>query len=127
MPDRWDESAGRLAAETLISVRDATKLIPPCGGRRCSPTTVRAWIIAGKSGVYLDGIRAAGAGWFTSADAIKRFWAQLSRAEVSAKVAAEQVVATCHPETEEALAAKQRADKQRVLDRLQASGKKGKR
>lgn len=127
MDDRFTIAANRLADEELISMREAAKLVPPCGGRQCSPTTVRSWITHGKRGVYLDGIRAAGAGWFTSSEAIKRFWAQLSRTEVSAKLAAERVVAECHPNAEQTLAAKRQADNQRVLDRLRASGRKGKR
>lgn len=76
--DRWTEAVSRLMAETLISTADAAKLVRTTNGNT-SPGTVVRWIIYGKRGVFLDGMRESGKAWFTSREALARFWAALSR------------------------------------------------
>jgi hypothetical protein len=65
--------ASRLKA--LAGVRDAS--------------AVTRWILRGKRGVYLDGVRSAGKGWLTTAAALARFQAALSAREAGAAPPAE--------------------------------------
>lgn len=79
MPDRWTEAVARLSSESLITTAEAAKLVRSTSGAT-SPGTVTRWIVHGKRGVFLDGMREAGKAWFTSREALARFWAALSRA-----------------------------------------------
>ena len=77
--DRWDAAAARLAGETLLPCAEVAKLSPAVRGARCRGDTLTRWILRGKDGVYLDGVRATWRGWHTSREAWTRFWAELSR------------------------------------------------
>jgi hypothetical protein len=79
MPDRWTEAVARLSSESLITTAEAARLVRSTSGAT-SPGTVTRWIVHGKRGVFLDGQREAGKAWFTSREALARFWAALSRA-----------------------------------------------
>jgi hypothetical protein len=64
--------------ETLITLAQAARLVPPAhGGKRCHLSTVQRWIITGTRGpsgevVRLEGIR-IGSRWFTTREAIMRW------------------------------------------------------
>lgn len=79
----WKGIAERLLAEEPMPVTRAAKLVPCNHGRRgyCSANALVGWILRGKRGVFLDGYRGPGKTWWTSAAAIQRFLAELSRAE----------------------------------------------
>lgn len=84
MEDRdWEAITERVVAENPLPVTKAAKLVPCNNGRRghCSANALVGWILRGKKGVFLDGYRGAGKTWWTSAKAIQRFLAGLSRAE----------------------------------------------
>lgn len=71
----WSLIADRLARDgELISVAEAAKLIPAHRGKcsHASPTALQRWIVSGKNGVYLDGVK-AGRGWITTQAALLRF------------------------------------------------------
>lgn len=78
----WDAVAERVHGEKMMPVSRAAKLVPTNRGRRghASAEALVRWIINGKSGIYLDGVRCNGKTWWTSAEAIRRFMADLSRA-----------------------------------------------
>src|SRR4051812_12272111 len=80
----WQRIAERITAEGPLAVSAAAKLVKAERGQRghCSASSLVRWIVAGKQGVFLDGVRMAGETWFTSKAALVRFSAQLS--EVSA-------------------------------------------
>lgn len=79
----WGLIAERLLAEDPIPVTKAAKLAPCANSRRgyCSANALVGWILRGKKGVFLDGYRGAGKAWWTSAAALRRFFAELSRVE----------------------------------------------
>lgn len=81
----WLIIAERLQKDgPLISTCEAAKLIPCHRGRRthASSHALNRWIVAGKGGVYLDGIK-AGRGWATTKQAILRFLAACSEVEAN--------------------------------------------
>lgn len=74
----FEASAKRLAREDLLPVAHAARLIPTGTDRgHASASALVRWIIAGKGGVYLDGVR-LGRGWLTSREALMRFAAGVS-------------------------------------------------
>jgi hypothetical protein len=79
--------AGDLAGETPIFISGAAKLLPP--GRRGLPvhtSTLLRWILRGvrtpRGVVRLDGMKLGGR-WMTSAEALRRFTDQITRARYS--------------------------------------------
>jgi hypothetical protein len=78
----WEAIAARLETEDPLPVTRAAKLCKVDNRRgHCSANAVVGWILRGKKGVFLDGYRGAGKAWWTSAAAIRRFYAALSAAE----------------------------------------------
>ncbi|MCC6416787.1 MAG: DUF1580 domain-containing protein [Gemmataceae bacterium] len=76
-----------LEREPLLTLSQASALIPPRRGRRTARSTLLRWILHGKHGVKLDGCRAP-AGWMTSAAAVERFLASLAEIDRAARGAA---------------------------------------
>lgn len=70
----------RLQKEEIISVTEAAKLIPTNRGGRshASREAVVRWIREGKRGIHLEAFQAAGKGWWTSREAVRRFLAKLT-------------------------------------------------
>jgi hypothetical protein len=71
-------SAERLANEQLYNLSEIAKFIPRSRGKKVHTSSIYRWIIHGKNGVRLDGVQASGSGWFTSKEALTRFWAAVS-------------------------------------------------
>lgn len=87
----WTAIAERLQADAsgIVPVSKAARLVPTDRGRRgyCSANALVSWIVRGKRGVFLDGLKGPGKSWWTSKEAIARFLAALS-----AKATGQQVV-----------------------------------
>jgi hypothetical protein len=67
-----------LATETLVSLAEAAKSIPPSrNGRRTHLSTILRWILHGVDGVRLEGVRLGGR-WLTSREALQRFAERLT-------------------------------------------------
>jgi hypothetical protein len=62
------EAHARLATETLITVYQAAQLFD----QRCSARSLECFILRGKGGVHLDGIK-VNETWHTSKEAVERF------------------------------------------------------
>lgn len=80
----WPAIAERILTENPIPVTQAAKLVPsPVASRHrhVSANALVGWILRGKRGVLLDGYRGPGKTWWTSAAAIRRFLAELSKVE----------------------------------------------
>lgn len=91
MPEQthFQEAATRLleSGEHLITIAEAAGKLPRVRGAKTSPATITRWIIIGKGGIRLDGVRLTGKTWWTSMAAIARFAAQMSeRATVAVQV-----------------------------------------
>jgi hypothetical protein len=93
----FEAIAQRLAEEDLLTVAQAARHVPRLRGKRTSPSTLIRWIIHGKRGVYLDGVRLSGKTWWTSAAAVARFTAALTRASVGGLVRAAEQMASESP------------------------------
>lgn len=59
-------------SETLVSFKEATRLIPTANGRRLNASTVWRWAMKGVHGVKLEHV-CFGRGMFTSKEALARF------------------------------------------------------
>jgi hypothetical protein len=57
---------------TLISLADATKLLPPRQGRKPHVMTVKRWIVKGTNNVFLAAQKVGGC-WFTTERWIEEF------------------------------------------------------
>jgi hypothetical protein len=91
-PHNWKEIATRLQAEQMLRVSQAARLVPSHGRRGyCSANALVAWIVKGKRGIFLDGVRAAGKTWWTSAEALARFLAALSEQEAQRRTGAARI------------------------------------
>jgi hypothetical protein len=86
--------AKRIQAEEPIPLTRAAKLVKASRGRRghVSLSTLIKWATRGKRGVYLDAVKLAGEGWWTSEPAIARFAAELTEKELGRQEDAEQAV-----------------------------------
>jgi hypothetical protein len=73
--------AERLMAEGLLSLVQAAALLPPVRGKRVATSSIFRWIVRGKHGVRLEGIRLHGGGWWTSKAALARFAAAVTASE----------------------------------------------
>ena len=75
----WNAISSRLAREALLPIAQAARLIPTNRGERghTSASALCRWILHGKGGIYLDGVRMGG-GWLTSREALARFAAAIS-------------------------------------------------
>jgi hypothetical protein len=93
----FEAIAQRLSGEELLTVAQAARFVPRLRGRRTSPSTLIRWIIHGKRGVYLDGIQMTGKTWWTSAAAIARFTAALTRASIGRLVQVADQMASVSP------------------------------
>lgn len=76
----WLACAERLTRDAA----EGSPLVPvsrlrPAAG--AGPTALCRWILRGKRGVYLDGVRGPGKSWCSTALAVARFFAQLSAVE----------------------------------------------
>jgi hypothetical protein len=71
-------AAQRLSQEKLYSLAEIAQFIPRCRGKKVHTSSIYRWIMHGKNGVRLDGVQASGSGWFTSREALARFWAGVS-------------------------------------------------
>jgi hypothetical protein len=65
--------AERLLTEGLLSLVEASKLLPPVRGKRVSTSSLFRWIVRGKGKIKLEGVRLHGSGWWTSKAALARF------------------------------------------------------
>jgi len=82
----WSAVVARLDKEAKIKLAEAAKLVPCDRGRRgyASIALLVKWIVKGKRGAFLDGVRCGpGTTWFTSREAIRRFFAVLSEIEAN--------------------------------------------
>jgi hypothetical protein len=62
-----------LAAEKLISLNEAARLIPPARkGRRCHPSTLHRWALRGVNGIQLEHYQTPRR-IFTTREAVQRF------------------------------------------------------
>lgn len=70
----------KLEKEGVISVVEAAKMIPTNRGKRnrISAEAVVRWIKKGKGGIFLEGFQDAGKSWWTSREAVRRFFAQMT-------------------------------------------------
>lgn len=68
-------------SDRVLSLTDATKALPPIGGKRLHPSTVWRWCRQGIRGVHLEYAR-LGHRIVTSEDAIARFAERLAEADV---------------------------------------------
>ncbi len=103
-----------LNRENVISLREATKLVPPM--RRNRPvnlSTVWRWALRGSRGVKLETLRLPG-GLVTSREALQRFAVRLSGGEPTAE--------TPSPGADPARKARRRAEIQAAEARLRARG-----
>ena len=76
----WQLIAARLERDgELLTTTQAAKLIPAHRGRRSHISTqcLVRWIVHGRHGIYLDGVK-TGAAWSTTRQAVIRFLAQCS-------------------------------------------------
>ncbi len=80
MPRDFERIAARLAAEKPITAAEAARMVPCNRNRRghCSAAAVVRWIVRGREGIHLDGLRGAGRSWTTSREALTRFFVALS-------------------------------------------------
>lgn len=67
----------RLIAEGLVSVGQVARKLPPGRGERRHPNTVTRWVVRGKRGVRLEGFFGPDGTWWTSWQALARFFAAL--------------------------------------------------
>ena len=87
----WGAIAARILSEHYMPVSKLAKTVQAERGRRglsggddpgrrghVSASTLIRWIVSGKEGVYLDGVRLAGETWYSSSEALVRFTAALS-------------------------------------------------
>jgi hypothetical protein len=79
--EEWAAATCRIMQEGPLAVSRAARLVPTSGKGRVSPSTLVRWIIIGKRGVHLDGSRLNGKTWWTSSQALERFWGELSAVE----------------------------------------------
>jgi hypothetical protein len=79
-----DPTGGFVLTRTLTDFELAARRVDADGPVRAgrladlagvSPATVVSWIVRGRRGVYLDGKKAGGKGWWTSRKALERFQA----------------------------------------------------
>jgi hypothetical protein len=78
MTTNFQDVSSRLSNEQLYSLAEITKFIPRSKGKKVHASSVYRWVIAGKAGVKLEAIMASGSGWYTSREALARFWAAVS-------------------------------------------------
>lgn len=69
--------AERLISEGLISLPDASAMLPPVHGRPTSVIAIVRWCRRGKSGINLEAVRLHGE-WWTSKPALARFVARVT-------------------------------------------------
>jgi len=93
----FEAIAQRLSREELLTVAQAARFVPRLRGQRTAPSTLIRWIIHGKRGVYLDGIRLSGKTWWTSAAAVARFTAALTRVSIGGLVRAADQMSSVSP------------------------------
>lgn len=77
----WNAIVARLQADgELIPISEAARLCPANQSRRgyCSVNALLNWILKGKRGIFLDALRVSGKTWWTSREALGRFWATVS-------------------------------------------------
>lgn len=78
MSRNWSLIATRLEREQpYLTLAAAAKIIPSHRGKGTSQSTLRTWILRGRHGVFLDGVRGSN-GWLTTRDAITRFLTESS-------------------------------------------------
>jgi hypothetical protein len=75
--------AERLISEGLVSLAEIAAMLPPVRGKKTSSSSVFRWIVHGKEGVKLEGIRLHGSGFWTSKPALARFASALTSAKQS--------------------------------------------
>ena len=84
--------AERLKDEELLPLSQAARLCPASGRRKhCSAQALHNWVLRGKRGVYLDAVRCSGKTWFTSREALRRFWAAISDLDAGRITAADRL------------------------------------
>jgi|SRR5262245_20271825 len=83
-PDERRAASARIRADGPITIAAAAKFVPTSHGI-ASPDTLWRWIVIGKRGVRLDGARLVGKTWWTSRQALERFWDELAAAEYRSK------------------------------------------
>ncbi len=67
-----------LGNEKLLRLGEACTFIRATRGEQVRPATLVRWMLRGKQGVKLDGVKLGGKGWFTSREGLSRFAAALS-------------------------------------------------
>jgi hypothetical protein len=77
-PDTSPSIASRLLDEGLISLVEASKLLPRIRGKGVSTSSLFRWCTRGKCGVKLEFVRLHGSGLWTSKQAVARFASALT-------------------------------------------------
>src|SRR4051812_46018267 len=77
----------KLLEEGAIPVHDLVALLPPETGKRRRPETLVRWIVHGKKGIRLEGFCGGGKGWYSSKQALARFFAALTEKRVGTQPA----------------------------------------
>src|SRR4051794_25180665 len=77
-----------LCTEKVVSFRDAVATVLPArGGKTIHVSTLHRWRCRGLRGVQLDALKIGG-GWFTSREALQRFFTALSQGSNPATIGA---------------------------------------
>ncbi len=98
----WEAIAARLQEEGQIAVSKAARFVKAERGRRgyASASTLVRWIIKGKQGVRLEGVRGTGSTWYTSKQALARFQAKLSEVQAGESAVVAEAVGPSTSEME---------------------------
>lgn len=73
------EGVSQLLGETLLSLAEATAVLPAQRrGKQRHALTVSRWIEEGKWGIYLEAFAGLDGTWYTSREALARFFARLT-------------------------------------------------
>ncbi len=82
-----EAAAERVMAEGAEPLGRLAQRVPAARAGRgprghASSYTLLRWVTRGRDGVFLDGVRMAGSGWYSSAKALVRFFAAITEAEL---------------------------------------------
>lgn len=78
-----------LEKEELITLGQATRLVPKRRGKKVHSSTLLSWIRRGYKGVFLDAVRQPGA-WLTSVGSIQRFLVAVAKLDLPDTTQAER-------------------------------------
>lgn len=84
------EMIDRLLRESQLSTVAAAEFIRQIRGDQTSPSTVRRWISRGINSTHLEGYRGTRGEWWTSREAIGRFFAAVDAIQAGSDAQAEK-------------------------------------